>query len=54
MRQLDELHLNYPFAGNPMLRDLLKFNGVQIACGDPDGKDGYHVDLAPAQDQRAG
>jgi putative transposase len=24
MRQIDELHLNYPFAGNRMLRDLLR------------------------------
>ena len=23
MRQIDELHLNYPFAGSRMLRDLL-------------------------------
>jgi putative transposase len=24
MRKLDELHLNYPFAGSRMLRDLLR------------------------------
>jgi putative transposase len=30
MRQLDELHLNYPFAGSRMLRDLLRATGVDI------------------------
>jgi putative transposase len=28
MRRLDELHLNYPFAGSRMLRDLLRQQGV--------------------------
>jgi putative transposase len=30
MRRLDELHLNYPFAGSRMLRDLLKQEGHLI------------------------
>lgn len=30
MRQIDELHLEYPFAGARMLRDMLKAKGVQI------------------------
>ena len=30
MRQIDELHLNYPFAGSRMLRDLLRADGVVI------------------------
>jgi putative transposase len=30
MRQIDELHLNYPFAGSRMLRDLLRRQGVEI------------------------
>jgi putative transposase len=30
MRQIDELHLNYPFAGSRMLRDLLRADGVEI------------------------
>jgi len=30
MRQIDELHLNYPFAGGRMLRDLLRADGVAI------------------------
>jgi putative transposase len=30
MRRLDELHLDYPFAGSRMLRDLLRGEGVVI------------------------
>jgi putative transposase len=30
MRQIDELHLNYPFAGSRMVRDLLRADGVLI------------------------
>ena len=30
MRRLDELHLNYPFAGSRMLRDFLRAGGVKI------------------------
>ena len=30
MRQIDELHLEYPFAGARMLRDMLKAKGVKI------------------------
>ena len=30
MRQLDELHLQHPFAGSRMLRDLLRLTGVTI------------------------
>ena len=30
MRQIDELHLHYPFAGSRMLRDILQLNGVAI------------------------
>jgi len=30
MRQLDELHLEYPFAGSRMLRDLLRLRGIQV------------------------
>ena len=29
MRRIDELHLNYPFAGSRMLRDLLALKGVK-------------------------
>jgi putative transposase len=31
MRRIDELHLNFPFAGSRMLRDLLKREGFQVA-----------------------
>ena len=30
MRQLDELHLQHPFAGSRMLRDLLRLQGVVV------------------------
>lgn len=30
MRQLDELHLEYPYAGGRMLRDLLRLQGVRV------------------------
>jgi putative transposase len=30
MRKLDELHLNYPFAGSRMLRDLLRRQGMDV------------------------
>jgi putative transposase len=30
MRQLDELHLDHPFAGSRMLRDLLRLRGVIV------------------------
>ena len=29
MRRIDELHLNYPFAGSRMLRDLLGQQGLK-------------------------
>jgi putative transposase len=30
MRRIDELHLNHPFAGARMLRDLLRLEGLQV------------------------
>jgi putative transposase len=30
MRRMDELHLNYPFAGSRMLRDLLRGEGIRV------------------------
>ena len=33
MRRIDELHLDYPFAGSRMLRDLLRGEGVGIGRG---------------------
>ncbi len=32
MRRIDELHLEYPFAGSRMLRDLLAGEGITVAC----------------------
>ena len=33
MRRIDELHLDYPFAGSRMLRDLLRGEGVEVGRG---------------------
>jgi putative transposase len=30
MRRIDELHLNFPYAGACMLRDMLKLEGVEV------------------------
>ena len=30
MRHIDELHLNYPFGGSRMLRDMLRLEGHQV------------------------
>jgi putative transposase len=30
MRRIDELHLNYPFAGSRMLRDMLRQQGLVV------------------------
>ena len=30
MRRIDELHLNHPFAGSRMLRDLLRQQGLEV------------------------
>ena len=30
MRRIDELHLNFPFAGARMLRDMLKLEGFAV------------------------
>src|SRR3954470_19684208 len=30
MRRMDELHLEFPFAGSRMLRDLLNRDGIEI------------------------
>ena len=30
MRRIDELHLNYPFTGSRMLRDMLNQRGIEV------------------------
>jgi putative transposase len=30
MRRIDELHMNYPFAGSRMLRDMLNHQGLEV------------------------
>ena len=32
MRRIDELHMDFPFAGSRMLRDLLAADGVKVGC----------------------
>jgi putative transposase len=32
MRRIDAVHLDYPFAGSRMLRDLLRGEGLAIGC----------------------
>jgi putative transposase len=32
MRRLDELHLDFPFAGSRMMRDFLRGEGVEIGA----------------------
>ena len=56
MRRIDELHLNFPFAGARMLRDMLKlegFAGGSQARAHADGQDGHRGHLPQAQYQRA-
>ena len=33
MRRIDELHLEFPYAGSRMLRDLLRQEGIKIGLG---------------------
>ena len=52
MRRIDELHLEYPFAGSRMLRDLLGRRGLAgrpPACRHADEAHGHRGDLSPAQ-----
>ena len=50
MRRIDELHLDYPFAGSRMLRDLLRGEGIAIGGSGlrDDAADGHRGDLPPA------
>jgi putative transposase len=51
MRRIDELHLNFPFAGARMLRDMLKLEG--FAVGRKHVQDGHQRPLPQAQYQRS-
>ena len=42
MRRIDELHLDYPFAGSRMLRDLLRGEGVAVGRGARNHDDAAH------------
>ena len=57
MRRIDELHLEYPFAGSRMLRGLLKAEGRRSrppARRDADEEDGHRGALPPAEHLEAG
>ena len=56
MRRIDELHLEHPFAGSRMLRDMLKAEGREVGrrhvC-DADEEDGRRGDLPAARTPRS-
>jgi len=49
MRRMDELHLEFPFAGSRMLRDLLNRDGTEIGRRH---RPGQVVDAAAADPER--
>jgi hypothetical protein len=55
MRRMDELHLEHPFAGSRMLRDLLNLEGHRVGqtCRLPDAADGNRGDLPQEEHQPA-
>ena len=56
MRRIDELHLEYPFAGSRMLRDMLRREEQTIGHKtrqDADEEDGYRGAVQEAQHQPA-
>jgi hypothetical protein len=56
MRRLDELHLNSPFAGARMLRDMLKLEGFEVGRKHVRtlmGKMGIASSVPQAQDEHA-
>ena len=56
MRRIDELHLNFPFAGARMLRDMLKLEGFEVGRKHVRtlmGKMGIAAAVPQAQDERS-
>ena len=49
MRRIDELHLNYPFAGSRMLRDMLSQQGLEVGRRHADAADGHRGALSQAE-----
>jgi len=52
MRRIDELHLDHPFAGSRMMRDLLRGEGVAIGrerVASMMAADGHRGAVSPAQ-----
>jgi hypothetical protein len=57
MRRMDELHLEFPFAGSRMLRDLLRQEGIEIGrqhVAHADEENGDRGDLPPSKHFEAG
>ena len=57
MRRLDELHLDYPFAGARMLRDLLRREGVPVGwrhVATLMKREGARRDLPASEHEQAG
>jgi putative transposase len=48
MRRIDELHLEHPFAGSRMLRDVLHGEGVEVGCESTSTADPYRRPVDPA------
>ena len=46
MRRVDELHLDYPFAGSRMLQGLLKRGGLEVGRLHAYEEDGHRGDLS--------
>ena len=57
VRRIDELHLDYPFAGSRMLKGLLRQEGFEAgreACGDADEADGHPGAVSQAEHVETG
>jgi hypothetical protein len=57
MRRIDELHLDYPFAGSRMLQGLLRGEGLEnwpAARRHADEEDGHRGDLPPPEHFQTG
>ena len=57
MRAMDQLHLQYPFAGSRMLRDMLRQEGFfdrALACCQLDEEDGDRCCLSAPEHVQAG
>lgn len=54
MRRIDELHLEHPFAGSRMLRDMLGAEGRKVGCGFRSNRPGIPISSRPPFRNEAG